>query len=234
MKTITLKTILFAILTLSLQVINPSFGQEEKQDKPDKEEKQEIEVLFSNDVTHGGYGGIYFGYTQVADRNAFVSGVKGAWIINHSIGLGFAGTGFFSELKPGIIPNEEWSAITGGYGGLLIEPILFGTKPIHVSIPILIGGGGIVYGNDQDYYYGHHPGYDHDYSGFFDYFFVFEPGIELEFSLTKFFRLATGVSYRITSDIDITRTVNDIDYQVIKPNDLQNFTVHLAFKFGKF
>lgn len=231
MKVITLKTIPFVILTLFLQIINPALAQDEKRGE---QNKQEMQVLFGNDVSHGGYGGLMFGYTQIADRNTFVSGVKGAWIINHNIGLGFAGTGFFSELKPGIIPNEEWSVITGGYGGLLIEPILFGTKPIHVSIPMLIGGGGIIYENDRDYYYGYHPGYENDYSGYFDYYFIFEPGIELEFNLTKFFRLATGVSYRITSNVNITRTIDDIDYQVIKPNDLQSFTVYLIFKFGKF
>ncbi|MCI0522234.1 MAG: hypothetical protein L0Y37_01125, partial [Bacteroidales bacterium] len=32
-----------------------------------------------------------------------------------------------------------------GYGGFIIEPIVAPMYPVHVSFPILIGGGGISY-----------------------------------------------------------------------------------------
>lgn len=237
MKIITLKTISLVALTLLLSFNKTTVAQEKKSEPQQAESKpQKVETLFGDNMTHGGYGALVIGYSQIAGRSALTSGAKGAWIINHSLGLGLAGKGFISAEKSSPIPDADWSAIAGGYGGFLVEPILFGTKPIHVSVPLIIGAGGLIYGNNKeyDYDYENQPEYPYDYSEVFDYYFVFEPGIELEFTLTQFFRLAAGISYRLTSDINITRTVDDIDYQVVKPGDLRGFSAHLAFKFGKF
>lgn len=226
---ITLKTILFSVLIFTLGTQqNICFAQK------DKDNTNEINTLFGDDISHGGYGALSFGYTQVAGRNAMTSGIKGAWIINHGIGLGFAGTGYFTEIESGVLPNEALSAYTGGHGGLLIEPILFGKNPIHVSIPLIIGGGAVVYGSDLIFNEDFVPEYPSYYQSFFDYYFLFEPGIEIEFNLTHFFRLAVGVSYRLTSDVHLSKEYDYTTYEILKADDLRNFDVHIVFKFGKF
>jgi len=112
--------------------------------------------------------------------------------------------------------------LTGGYGGLVLEPIVFPNFPVHLSLPVLIGAGGIAY-TTSNYY----PEYDDS-----DYFvedsyayFIIEPGVELELNMLKFFRLAFGGYYRYTSDIDL------IDYP---ENVLHGFSGGITFKFGKF
>jgi hypothetical protein len=190
-------------------------------------EPQEYQTLFGNDISHGGYGGLSMGYTKIGENNAFYGGFKGAWIVGHGIGIGIAGNGIVTELATDLIPNQEYNYISAGYGGLLIEPILFGLKPVHLSMPIIIGTGAVVfdYGN-------------YDQMGYNEVawrqFFVVEPALEVEMNVTRFFRLAVGGSYRFTSDTDMQVTVSNTSYNVLEANDLNNFNVYVSFKFGKF
>jgi hypothetical protein len=202
----------------------------------EKDEMPQYQTLFGTNISYGGYGSLMFGYTKVGDYDAFASGFRGAWIVGHSIALGIEGSGFISELTTGILPDEEYSYITGGYGGLLIEPILFAMKPLHVSLPVVMGAGAVVFESNNntypDYYSSYHNNYYHtDY----DQFFVLEPGIELEFNLTRFFRLALGGKYRFTSDIELTsRNINNESLTILDNNDLNSYTFYLGLKFGKF
>jgi hypothetical protein len=64
-------------------------------------------------------------------------------------------------------------------------------------------------------------------------YFIFVPGAELEFNVSRRFRLALGVDYRITTNIEFS------DYGLIDPivNDpkmLNTISGHLVFKFGSF
>ena len=46
--------------------------------------------------------------------------------------------------------------LAGGYGGIFIEPILGGTKPVHVSFPVLFGVGGVTLIENYGYNYWEH------------------------------------------------------------------------------
>jgi len=74
--------------------------------------------------------------------------------------------------------------LTGGYGGLLIEVIIFPKSPFHVSFPLLISGGGITSFKNTGYC----DYYDYPTSAYF----VFVPGIELELNMVSFFRINSG------------------------------------------
>ncbi len=188
-------------------------------------------TLFGDNISYGGYGSLSMGYTKIGKYDAFTPGISGAWIIGHGFGLGFEGRGFITELSTGIIPDEDYSFITGGYGGLLIEPVLFGMQPVHVAIPILIGAGAIVFESSNNQYYNYPYSYYHyDY----DQFFVFQPGVEVELNLTRFFRLAVGVKYRLTSDVNLTTTYNQQTIEILNKNDLNNMVFEMTFKFGRF
>jgi hypothetical protein len=86
---------------------------------------------------------------------------------------------------------------------------------------------------DEMYYNGNYHGYD-DY-GSYGSFFVLEPGIDIEFNIVKFFRVALNVGYRYTSDLSL-------DYYAFPgikgfsvPSDaLRGFNAGLTMKFGKF
>ncbi len=104
----------------------------------------------------------------------------------------------------------------------MIEPIAGGLKPVHFSFPVVIGMGGVAL--VENYGWDH---WDYDYHGSteHDIFFVIEPGVELEFNIARFFRTAAGVSYRFTSDVELSGMNQDV---------LKGLNYKLVFKFGKF
>ena len=189
---------------------------------------QEYKTLFGNDkITHGGYGGISFGYSQIDNKDAFLVGAQGAWLINHGVGIGIAGRGFVNDLKfeKNIIGTKQEYNLAGGYGGLLIEPIIGARHPVHVSIPIVIGAGGVAYVKHYHYGHGDDYNYNYDYSDDASAFFVIEPGLEIEFNMVKFMRVALGGYYRYTSNLSLADTESDV---------LNGFTFGMTLKFGKF
>jgi len=113
--------------------------------------------------------------------------------------------------------------MSGGYGGFFVEPILFPNFPVHVSFPIMIGGGGLVL-NDHTW---HDYDWENDYYEPYDWdsYFVFEPGMEIELNVVKYFRVAFGGSYRLTNGLHISEL----------PKDMMNgFNGAVTLKFGWF
>lgn len=222
---------LFALVVL-LVVSNGIYAQE-KGEQPENN----FNTLFGDNITYGGYGALSVGHSQISHYNAFTFGVQGAWVIAHSVAIGLAGRAFVTETTNDIAPFDEWATIGGGYGGLFIEPIFFGKQPIHFTTPVILGLGAVSYNGRtgfEDFYY--------DELNDWDEFFVFEPGLEIELNITRFFRLAAGVSYRFTSDVHLTTTYVDplssawpvSEHTVLEDKDMNSLNFKLAFKFGKF
>lgn len=193
-----------------------------------QENQNEYKTIFNKKddkrVDHGGYGSFGIGYTQIDGKNAMQLSFKGAWVIDHHIALGLAGYSFFNNLDKKSANSNEYF-LAGGYGGFYFEPIVAPQSPIHISFPILIGGGGVsaIPDDYNDWEYGR---YKYDY----DIFFVFEPGVEIEFNVVKFFRLSVGASYRLTNGIILNYPLgNEVD-----ANALDGFNFYMIFKFGKF
>lgn len=217
------------ILALIIGIIGMS--QEET-----KQSTQEYRTLFSSDkITHGGYGAVMFNYSQIDGKDAFLAGMRGMWIINHGVGIGVGGYGFANDLKyeaPTNSPSDDGYFLAGGYGGLVIEPIIGAKHPVHVSFPVLIGAGGVAYIRDYWMTYPQYPGDYNYYTEDATAYFVLEPGIELELNMVKFFRIGLGAYYRYTSDIKLN-TWNGAEYAEVSP-DLKGFSFGLSLKFGKF
>ena len=229
-----MKTIrILALLTvfLGVQIVK---AQENTDDQ--------MKILFpktekKGQTANGGYGSFSIGYTNMNDQGAILIGGRGAWIANHHFSLGLAGYGFYSNLEnsDNYYENPSEYSITGGYGGLLFEPIVAPFSPVHVSFPMIFGAGGATAANWE--YYNYNYGYDnYYYNG--DWFLVFEPGVDVEFNLTKFFRVALGVSYRLASDINLQYKYFDdanVEQTInIPENVLNGFNYNLCFKFGWF
>jgi hypothetical protein len=216
-----MKTRVIFILMMTMGIMVFSFGQEQK--------SEEMKTLFKNTdkkIDHGGYFGLSVGYTQVDGNNSLTLGGRAAWLIDHHVAIGLGGNSFISEpFVEGDFPNVDQAGLylMGGYGGLLIEPILAPNFPVHVSFPILIGGGGFVLNEESVFVVDQYDYYAGPYN--WDSFFVFEPGVEIELNVIKFFRVGFGVSYRLTSNLHIDELPNDM---------LNGFNAAVTMKFGKF
>jgi len=196
----------------------------------------EVQTIFSSGRNNGGYGAFSIGYSEIDGSDAFVGGVRGGFIFDHKLAIGLGGYGFVNNLDNHSYHNSTNDNLymAGGYGGVFIEPIVGGTKPVHVSFPILLGIGGVALTEDdwdwdwEDDNYHNNNTYDSDV------FFVVEPGIELEFNLSRFFRMAATVSYRFTSDVEFTKYNNDPVFEGISSDALRGLNFGMVFKFGKF
>lgn len=186
---------------------------------------KEIQTILSGEKGYGAYGAFNLGYSKIDNCNALICGMRGGIIFNNKLAIGLAGYGFVNNPDDyhynNSIKNDSYLA--GGYGGLFIEPIITGNKPVHITFPIVLGIGGVsLVEDDGDWNW-----YDDNYPDKLDkdLIFVFEPGVELEFNLALHFRMAASASYRFTSDIELLATDTDALY---------GFQFGLTFKFGKF
>lgn len=201
-------------------------AQEAENDTPAKKQNRnpgEVQTVFNRNAGSGGYGAFSIGYTQINGQDAILMGGRGEWVIGHGFGLGMGGYGFVNDPTYNPISQLNYS-LAGGYGGLIMEPILFGWFPVHVSFPILIGAGGVANTSYSSNWYDPYEYYD----GFVEdatAFFVADFGMEIEFNLVRFFRLAVFGSYRYTSDIIMLNTPADA---------LRGWSAGMTFKFGSF
>jgi hypothetical protein len=186
----------------------------------------EFRTLFGDrHISHGGYGALTIDYSRIDSKDAILMGARGAWVIGHGMALGLAGSAFMNDYSwnPNLLGGRNVN-LSGGYGGLLIEPIILPKFPVHISIPVLIGAGGIAYTSTYHPYPYDSQNFDlvvEDATGYF----IAEPGIEIELNVVRFFRLAIGAYYRFTSDIQLYDTPQDV---------LKGWSAGITLKFGKF
>jgi len=205
------------------------------------QEKEEMKLLFprtnkNGRVSHGGYGSLTFGYTKIDNQDAVLIGGRLAWVANHRFAMGLAGQGFFNNLdKDYNYYNPGDYSLAGGYGGLFIEPIIMPNYPVHISIPVIMGVGGVAAtkrDNWEQYEYNNNYYYDSDV------FLVFEPGVDVEFNIARFFRLAIGGSYRMTNGVNLRyKYIDDFNVEqetIVAKDALDGFNLKLSLKFGWF
>lgn len=184
----------------------------------------EYQSLFGgSQKAFGGYFGLNSHYTVINDQDALLLGAELTAVINHSFNIGFQGYGLVTSNETGRTTDfGDQLYLALGYGGLKLEPVAYYNSVVHLSFPILMGAGGITE-YSKNYYYGYYQPYYYEHN--YDYFFVLEPGIELEVNVLKFMRVTTGASYRLTSDINIIG---------MQDNNLNGFNFDLSLKFGWF
>lgn len=181
----------------------------------------EIQTLFKRHKRDGFYGAVSMGYSPINNSHGIVLSARGCWILDQWFTIGLGGTALSNSMNyDDVLLNNytyDKTYLAGGYGGFIIEPILAPRKPIHLSFPILIGGGAaaLIEENSQMM----------PYSKVEDVFFVAEPGIELEINFTKWLRVAFFATYRYTTDIEISDVRGDA---------LRSYSTGLTFKAGLF
>jgi hypothetical protein len=213
---------IFLLSIIVLTTLN-TYTQVVSKNQSDHSSNNEIRTLMGrNQHSNGGYGSFGAGYTMINNKDAVTLSGRGAWIIGHYLAFGFAGTGFINSFSPSPQPDRVMN-LTGGYGGFLLEPILLPKLPVHLSFPIIAGIGGIAQTSSYQ------PENSWEYSDTWveetKTYLIAEPGIELELNVLKFFRMAFGLSYRFTSDVN---------WNYSSPDVLEGWNAGMTFKFGKF
>jgi hypothetical protein len=195
-----------------------------------KSQDDELNTIFGkgNKVRIGWFIGPNGGYTRFGSSNVGLAGATAGMIINHNFTIGVTGFGVANSeyLNYNQIVDTTDVRLEGGYGGLLLEYTLFPKSVIHLTFPLLIGGGSMSYINandvsdweDDEWECGNET-IDKDA------FFVIEPGVRAEMNILKFMRFGIGVSYRYTPDLNLINTSTGF---------INNFTANASLKFGKF
>jgi len=216
-------TTIIVLLTLAMSSLMAQEDETKQEQRKTQRDPGQVQTLFDPRAGSGGYGALTIGFTQIDGRDAILMGGRGEWVIGHGFGLGMGGYAFLND--PVYNPFDQLNySLAGGYGGFIMEPIIMGWFPVHVSLPILVGAGGVAstsYSADLYDPYEHWDGYVEDATAFF----VAEGRVELEFNLVRFFRLAVFGGYRYTTDIIMESTSTDA---------LRSWNFGMTFKFGSF
>lgn len=189
------------------------------------ERQSDIQTIFkSSRVT--GYGAITNKFTSIRGEYANIVGGYGGVFINRTVMLGLGG---FATTNAISVP-DEFKAKPGenlSYGyvqtGLMSEWVLASNKPVHLVLSMFAGAG-------YSFQYEHwtNPNYEWDeFRGPFDqnWFFVAEPGAELEVNLFRWMRMSPGISYR--------KAFNSSGLG-LSDDDISDWTYSFTLKFGKF
>jgi hypothetical protein len=232
-----MKKIIFILLALAM--VSTVFSQETQTTDKKSSDDLQMKTLFGNkehrqNISLGYFVEMNAGYTQFGTKDVFLPGLDFGMILNHNWSIGLSGS-FVANTNYLYFPGIYYDAYSkqmlearlgGGYGGLLVEYTLLPRSVVHVSFPLIIGGGYLAYYNENFSYTSGYPynHYNHQ-SVDDDYFFVIEPGIKAEFNIIKKLRLGVGVSYRYTPDLDLVNT---------SPALINQFTGRLSLRFGKF
>lgn len=193
----------------------PLYGQ-------NKANNDYIEFDDRKNVVHGVYIGFNAQYGKIENKDVVLGAFKIAYVANQKLEIGFAVKGFSSEsfdVNNDYISQKDM-VLVGGYGGLHVEPILFGKRFISVSFPLLVGGGLVGYFDYDDFIEDE----EFDHSDYDD-FFVVEQGINILYNFSRFTQVETGIRYRFTSEYDL------FPY---KKGNLNGFSVGIGLKVGIF
>ena len=189
---------------------------------------QEMQTLFKGARSSGGYAALSNKFTAIDGEYANMVELYGGWFINKRFLLGVGGAATTNYID---VP-EEFSTLPGasmsyGYGqfGLVTEYVFGSNKAVHLNFTMLSGAGFTFQymrprWNEWDTY-DHVDNYDSDEN----FFFVIEPGVQLEMNVFKWMRFSPGVSYRKTFGSDAEGLDDDA---------LANVSYNLTLKFGKF
>jgi len=189
---------------------------------------QEMNTLFSSndkETTFGGYGAPIIRASQVNGTFGTAIGGKGGFTINRSITFGGIGMGYVSDyafIGDNFAGNQNADLHLGmGAGGIFLEYTIAMEKTVHISIPINIMAGGVIISDEKIHQTNQNVDDDIESSAVF----LLEPGINIEFNVTKYFIPTLNIGYRIAMGSSLKSLSNQ---------DLSGFHIGLEFKFGKF
>jgi hypothetical protein len=166
----------------------------------------------------GWYVAPSFGATGVDGHAGYLTGLRGAWVLNRTFGIGLAGNGFgWDVYHPDSLSSPD-RRMAGGYGGVLLQYNLASDQLVHGFVDTTIGGGAACYDV--------HDANQWDRCSSTALFFVFEPSANVELNVTKFMRVAVGAGYRLA----LTDSMN----KGLASSDLSGLVARTNLEFGQF
>jgi hypothetical protein len=176
------------------------------------------QTLIGGNVSHGGFGGPFVGFTRLNGENSAIVGGRGGWLINHRLVIGGGGMGIATQVAvpSGTTANDADHQLTFGYGGFWTEYVVAPTRLVHGSLGVMVGGGGLALHRFRG-------GPVEDIRT--DPVFVIDPTASVELNLVSFVRLTMFVNYRVVTDVDLPG---------LTAADVSGFGVGGMLKFGVF
>lgn len=186
-----------------------------------RNDQNRIHTLSRHSYHSGGFGSIVFKWGDFQGQTTVLAGVRGGWIINRAVAIGFEGYGIIPTAEfENILPLQD-VVLLGGYGGMFLEPILFSNQIVHVTFPVSAGAGWLGYHRDFE---DNINTIDDDLIDD-DIFWYLEPGVTVEVNVSRHFRIAVGASKRYTEDLELLNTPE-------KAFEGTNYSI--ALKLGRF
>ncbi|MFY0599208.1 MAG: hypothetical protein JXR03_06020 [Cyclobacteriaceae bacterium] len=186
---------------------------------------KDVKSLLGKDNEMAGFGGVDVKMSEIKNDRTLLIGGYGGMIINRNYLLGIgayglASTNDFRGNHPGSVEERKLN-LHGGYGGVVLGATLFTREVVHLSFPILFGGGTMDVVDNKFL------------DGVTDFevtveksaFFVIEPTAQIEINITKRFRIAGGVSYRY---------ITASGFRNIEDSELSGLASTLSFRFGRY
>lgn len=213
-------SILFLLAIVSFAFI-PSSAQSQDND-------EEIKTLFKRDPIRasGGYGAISNKLTTLDGHFANMVEMYGGWYVNHRFLIGASASATTNNIP---VPAAE-VALPGtdlsyeyGQVGLMTEYVLGSNRTFHVVFNMTTGAGFTV--QYDRYHYQELSRQYRDMALDENWFFVVEPGVQVEMNVFKWMRFSPGYSYR---------SVYGSKANGLSDKDLSGSSLNFTLKFGKF
>jgi hypothetical protein len=187
---------------------------------------EEVKSLLSQKNDLNAFGAADLKVGDFKGERGLLVGAYGGFVINRRYLFGVAGYGLVTNVEfEGLVPGDTETKnlnLHGGYGGILIGGMIAHKELIHISIPIVLGAGSFEV-VDKDFFINNLA--DSEFTIENTVYFVAEPGIELEFNITKYFRLGAGATYRYISGTELEN---------VRDEDVSGATAMISFRFGRF
>ena len=210
------------LLTTSL------LAQEHDSEEWGKGKDNRIETVFKGGATSvRGYGAITNKVTTIRGDYANLVGVYGGVFINHKFMIGVGGAAMTNRLDvPLQYSTDPLRELNYEYGqfGFVTEYVLGSNKAFHVAFN-LFSGAGFTLQNERDEWDDDEFDWDDEQSRDTNWFFVAEPGVQLEINVFKWMRFSPGISYRAAFGSDGLG---------MRDSDISNISYNATLKFGRF
>jgi hypothetical protein len=184
------------------------------------------QTILQGDASHGGFGAPVLKMSKVNGEAVVLSGLRGAWILNHTFTLGFAGYGMLTDVQLSGQP-DSLKHLHMGYGGVDVGFVVLSDNIIHLTVHSLFGGGALHQGPDfPQGEYRDDDCCDDKLEGKVDRIGVIEPEINAELNITKYVRLNMGAGYRFVWGVQ--------NIANLKNEDISGVNGSISLKFGAF
>jgi hypothetical protein len=201
-----------------------SFFQSMGQQFKDTYNPHEIKAIISAENELEVFGGTDIKVGNVNTERAMLLGAYGGVMVNRHYMLGLAGYGIATNPKfQGVLMDGTLRKLTinGGYAGVMLGGVIWGSNIVHIAIPVILGAGSLSLSDDNFF----QNNLSTDFTIESSTFFVGEPGFQLEFNFTPTLRIATGVSYRLVQGLQLIN---------LSDRAMSDWTATISIRFGRF